>query len=162
MEEKQIRTNIFYILGIIVVLISVVVLAVILWNNRSKLMTETVVEECLQEYYGTITEEMKILSRSMSGEIDGRLAEIDGRELTDEELQQLLDIVEQELSTAVYNISQDEINKIANMIVKKVLEQKVLYDDELLKQYQNKLDTLAVRTTVLEKKVALIIKNEIV
>lgn len=157
-KELELKEVIPYIAAIAIVLAAVVLLGLFLWRNRNEVVTENVVQRYLKDYYGEITQEMKILSENMSDELDSSLAEMDTRELTQEELQRLLDIVNNELSQATYNISQEEINKLAKQIVQKVLETRIGADTELLEKYAAQLDALSGKVAALEKKV-LLIKN---
>lgn len=143
-----------YIAAIFIVAVITIFIGLFMWRNKNQFVTEKVVQTYLQDYYGEITQEMKILSKNMSDELDSSLAVMNSRELTQEELQQLLDAVNSELSQVSYNISQNEINKMANQIVKKVLEVKT-EDTELLKEYALQLDELSKRVEVLEKKILL-------
>lgn len=154
--EEKVRGNIPYIIAVIIIFTATAAIGLFLWNNKTKMMTENVVQEYLKNYYGEITQEMKILSKDMAEKIDERVEGIGTREFTDEELQELIGMVNEELETVSYNISQEEINKIANQIIKKVLEIKIEDDEELLKQYQNRINELSARVTTLEKRVALI------
>lgn len=155
-EKLTLPESLPYIAAIIIVVIAAVLLGLFLWRSRDKVITEKVVQEYLNDYYGEITQEIKILSKNMADELDDSLAEMGTRELTEEELQQLLDIVNSELSQASYNISQEEINKLANQIVKKVLEINPVIDTELLEQYKVQLDALTGKVSALEKKISLI------
>lgn len=157
-KELELKEVIPYIAAITIVLAAVVLLGLFLWRNRNEVVTENVVQRYLKDYYGEITQEMKILSENMSDELDSSLAAMNTRELTQEELQQLLDIVNNELSQASYNVSQEELNKLANQIVKKVLELNIGADPELLRKYAEQLDALSGKVAALEKKV-LLIKN---
>ncbi len=157
-KELELKEVIPYIAAITIVLAAVVLLGLFLWRNRNEVVTENVVQRYLKDYYGEITQEMKILSENMSDELDSSLAAMNTRELTQEELQQLLDIVNNKLSQASYNVSQEELNKLANQIVKKVLELNIGADPELLRKYAEQLDALSGKVAALEKKV-LLIKN---
>lgn len=155
-EKLAFQEALPYIAAIIIVIAAVITLGMFLWRSRDKVVTEKVVQEYLQDYYGELTQEIEILSKNMSEELDHSLTEMGTRELTEDELQQLLDIVNRELSQATYNISQDEINRIANQIVKKVLEINPEIDSGLLEQYKAQLDELTGRVASLEKKISLI------
>ncbi len=157
-KELELKEAIPYIAAIAIVLAAVVLLGLFLWRNRNEVVTENVVQRYLKDYYGEITQEMKILSENMSDELDSSLAEMDTRELTQEELQRLLDIVNNELSQATYNISKEEIDKLAKQIVQKVLETRIEPDTKLLEQYAAQLDALSGKVAALEKKI-LLIKN---
>ncbi len=151
-KELELKEVIPYIAAIAIVLAAVVLLGLFLWRNRNEVVTENVVQRYLKDYYGEITQEMKILSENMSDELDSSLAAMNTRELTQEELQQLLDIVNNELSQASYNVSQEELNKLANQIVKKVLELNIGADPELLRKYAEQLDALSGKVAALIKK----------
>lgn len=147
-----------YIAAILIVTLIAGFIGLFLWRNKNEFVTEKVVQTYLEDYYGEITQEMKMLSKNMADEFDSSIAVMNTRELTQEELQQLLDVVNRELSQASYNIPPEEINKMANQIVKKVLEVKTETDTELFKKYATQLDELSERVDVLEKKV-LLFKN---
>lgn len=147
-----------YIAAVVIVMIMIAFMGIFLWNSKDDVVTEKTVQRYLKDYYGEITQEMKVLSKNMSDELDSSLAEMDTRELTKEELQQLLDIVNSELCKATYNISQEEINKLAKQIVQKVLETHIGTDTELLEKYASQLDALSGKVVALEKKM-LLIKN---
>ena len=151
-KELELKEVIPYIAAIAIVLAAVVLLGLFLWRNRNEVVTENVVQRYLKDYYGEITQEMKILSENMSDELDSSLAEMDTRELTQEELQRLLDIVNNELSQATYNISKEEIDKLAKQIVQKVLETRIGADPELLRKYAAQLDALSGKVAALIKK----------
>ncbi|MBD5469912.1 MAG: hypothetical protein HDR19_01980 [Lachnospiraceae bacterium] len=154
---KSTKSIMLYTAAILIVAAIIVFMGLFMWRNKNQFVTEKVVQTYLEDYYGEITHEMKVLSKNMSDELDSSLAVMNTRELTQEELQQLLDAVNSELSQASYNISSEEINKMSNQIVKKVLEVKT-EDAELLKEYAMQLDELSERVGILEKKI-LLFKN---
>lgn len=147
-----------YIAAFVIIMVMIAFLGLFLWNSKDEVVTEKTVQRYLKDYYGEITQEMKVLSKNMSDELDSSLAEMDTRELTQEELQKLLDIVNKELSKATYNISKEEIDKLAKQIVQKVLETRIEPDTKLLEQYAAQLDALSGKVAALEKKI-LLIKN---
>ena len=109
--------------------------------NYQKSMSEVVIRKYMSESLGQLNdEEVKMLSQNLSEEIDEKLEGLDIKELSESNLEELLAAVNTELAHATYNIPPDELNDIANEIVKKVLKDQ---------NYQKAIDELTTEVEYL-------------
>ena len=129
---------------IFVLIIVLVCSGAVLFFNHQKSMSESVIRKYMSESLGQLNdEEVKMLSQNLSEEIDEKLEGLDTKELSESNLEELLAAVNTELAHATYNIPPEELNEIANEILKKVLKdqdyQKVI--DELAAEVEQLAET---------------------
>lgn len=139
-----------------VIIASAVVLGIISGKNKA-MSTETVVGKYMEEYnngeggYLSISE-MEELTRTISTQIDNSLQNMNVKELTDENMEQLLSQIRLELSNMHYSIPDDEMDRLASDVLTRVVKMKAGSDKELAEEYEAKIAALAKRVTALEER----------
>lgn len=115
----------------LIILLLFIGIVFLYFNQRS--ISEEVIRNYMSESLGQLNEvEVKMLSQNLSDEIDEKLQGMDTRELSENDLKELLEAVNKELTHATYNISPEKINEISNEILKKVIpdqEYQAMIDD---------------------------------
>lgn len=143
------RTILSCVIGLAVLII---VLGIFFYvKNKVHMSTETVVERYLETYAsGMREEELSQLTKTLSNQIDTSLKDLDSRELSQENLMQLMNEVKKELSLNSYQIPESELNELTAKILKQVLEIKEKEDRQKAEEYIAMIDELSKRISDLE------------
>ena len=122
------------------------------YNTSRSYKAEKGIEEALKAYSASMEEaEIKVLTKEINDAVEKKLSEMNTQDLTQEDLKELLETVirELEVHTVEYrdrDITLEEINLIANEVIKKIIEQNIIpsNEDELakLEAYKLQLDQL--------------------
>ena len=149
-----------YIFFLALILVVVVIYGFAVWylqKNNGQYQMEQGISESLENYSSFSTMDIKVLKKEINDAVETKLEGIDTKELSKENLKELLIAVKEELNYATYNIPEEEINKMANDIVNQILELKVggmtESEKKLLAAYQLKVDELTVQLGELEEKI---------
>lgn len=98
-------------IGIVAVMLAAGFFHLFKWNNTKT--TEAVVERYLQTYgSGMDQTELTEITKNITTKLDASLEDMNTKELSQENMQQLLDEVMQELYSVTYSIPESEIKKL--------------------------------------------------
>ena len=143
-----------------VVIISAVVGFKFYADKKIAVTTETAVYECVENYSPVLEEvEIQELTRVVSEEVVGILGETNTKELTEENIEQLMVAVTEKLETTQYSIPEYEIDRLAGLVVERVLTE-TSGDAAKVAELVSKVNNVANRLNNLEKKNGGITKEE--
>lgn len=136
-------------IGIVAVMLATGFFHLFKWNNTKT--TEAVVERYLQTYgSGMDQTELTEITKNITTKLDASLEDMNTKELSQENMQQLLDEVMQELSFVTYSIPESEIKKIAAQVVSKVVEMNTANDEAKMAEYIAMIESLSSRMDTVE------------
>ncbi|MEE1256228.1 MAG: hypothetical protein UHN47_06920 [Lachnospiraceae bacterium] len=148
-SEKYQKYHIPICVGIVTVIIITGIICLYKWSNAKT--TEAVVERYLQTYgSGMDQAELTEITRNITTKLDASLESMNTKELSQENMQQLLDEVMYELSTTTYSIPESEINKIAAQVVSKVIEMNAVNNEAKMAEYATMIESLSNRMETVE------------
>lgn len=129
-------------------------------DKKIAVTTETAVYECVENYSPVLEEvEIQELTRVVSEEVVGILGETNTKELTEENIEQLMAAVTEKLETTQYSIPEYEIDRLAGLVVERVLTE-TSGDAAKVTELVSKVNNVANRLNNLEKKNGGITKEE--
>lgn len=114
-------------------------------------LTAEVLEERMKEYlssYDNLSElDIKILSNNLSRQIDDRIAGLDQRSISEDDMRELMKLVNNELQYANYAMSQDELYQLTVDIVKKIMASSHYQTED----YESIINELAAQLELLQQ-----------
>lgn len=129
-----------------------IIACLLFFNANQSYEAERGIEEAIKNYSASIDEaEIKILTKEINDAVEKKFNEMDTKELTPKDLEELLETVinQLEVKTVEYrdaDITQEEINQIANEAIKRIIELKMLPSNkeevERLENYKALLDQI--------------------
>ena len=129
-----------------------IIACLLFFNANQSYEAERGIEEAIKNYSASIDEaEIKILTKEINDAVEKKFNEMDTKELSLKDLEELLETVinQLEVKTVVYrdaDITQEEINQIANEAIKRIIELKMLPSNkeevERLENYKALLDQI--------------------
>lgn len=129
-----------------------IIACLMFYNSSQTYKAERGIEEAIKNYSASMDEnEIKVLTKEINDAVEKKLREMDTEDLTQEDLEELLETVikELEIRTLEYrdtDITREEINHIANEVIKKIIELKIIPSNKedlaKLEAYKQQLDQI--------------------
>lgn len=153
MKDKILQYKKQIILVSLVIVAGITVLCLYQYKKNPVYVMEEGISESLENYSSLNEADIKVLKREINDVVENKLEEVNTKELTPENLKELMLAIKDELNYATYNIPEEEINRMVNEIIKKVLELKISDDREKLEAYQKQIDVLTKQLIELENRI---------
>ncbi|MGN0307101.1 MAG: coiled-coil domain-containing protein [Lachnospiraceae bacterium] len=142
------------IIGLLLTVVTLIfiIACLMFYDANQTYKAEKGIEEAIKNYSASMDdEEIKVLTKEIYAAVEQKLERMDANNLTEKDLEELLETVirELEIRTLEYrdrDITGEEINRIANEVIKKVIELNMVTSNEdhlaKLEEYRLKLDQM--------------------
>ncbi|MGN1314128.1 MAG: coiled-coil domain-containing protein [Lachnospiraceae bacterium] len=142
------------IIGLLLTVVTLIfiIACLMFYDANQTYKAEKGIEEAIKNYSASMDdEEIKVLTKEIYAAVEQKLEGMDANNLTEKDLEELLETVirELEIRTLEYrdrDITREEINRIANEVIKKIIELNMVPSNEdnlsKLEEYRLKLDQI--------------------
>ena len=142
------------IIGLLLTVVTLIfiIACLMFYDANQTYKAEKGIEEAIKNYSASMdNEEIKVLTKEIYAAVEQKLEGMDANNLTEKDLEELLETVirELEIRTLEYrdrDITREEINRIANEVIKKIIELNMVPSNEdnlsKLEEYRLKLDQI--------------------